>query len=190
MIAKILIVDDDPAVPAALRRALHKQPYEVLSATSAREALRMLGATPVDVVISDEEMPGMQGTGLLNKVRELCPDTIRFILTGKATLSVALQAINAGGVSRFLLKPCNAAELIVAIRQELEKRDLMAAARQLLKKVKHQSAMLHDLEAEYPRITDVHRDSDGAIWLDDISGDVASLLAEIYREIEMKPMDI
>jgi two-component system, probable response regulator PhcQ len=140
MIAKILIVDDDPAVPPAIRRALHKQPYEVLGATSASAALQVLDATPVDVVISDEEMPGVRGTNLLKKVRELYPNTIRFILTGNATLSVALHAINAGGVNQFLLKPCNPAELIVAIRQELEKRDLMVAARQLLKKVKHQSA--------------------------------------------------
>jgi len=184
MTQTLLIVDDEPAVLDGLTHVLRKHPYQILTATSAQQALEILAATPVDVVIADEVMPGKRGTALLKEVREYYPDTVRFMLTGKATLSVALDAINEGGVSRFFLKPCDNVELTIAIRQELEKRDLLIAARRLLGKVKGQSALLDRLEEEYPSITEVRRDADGAVLLDDFSGDLPTLVSEIYKQLD------
>lgn len=103
----ILLVDDDPNVLAGLSRALRSQHYEIICANSAEEALKMLCSLSVDVIVSDEQMPGMSGTALLRKARSLYPDTMRFILTGKATLPVAVQAINEGGISRFFFRSGN-----------------------------------------------------------------------------------
>jgi DNA-binding NtrC family response regulator len=126
----------------------------------------------------------MSGAALLRKVRSLYPDMIRFILTGKATLPVAIQAINEGGISRFFMKPCNHVDLAISIRQELEKRELILAARKLLQKVKRQSALIEQLEKEYPRITRVWRDEDGAVLLEDVGGDAGALMSEICRHLD------
>jgi DNA-binding NtrC family response regulator len=180
----VLIVDDDPNVLAGLGRALHKEGYEIICADSAESALKTLRSIAVDVVVTDEQMSGMPGTALLETVRKLYPDTIRFILTGKASLTVAVRSINQGGISRFFVKPCNHFVLSVAIRQELEKRDLIVAARRLLQKFKQQSELIRQLEKDHPQISKVRRDEDGAVLLGDVGGDVSALMAEICRQLD------
>ena len=134
----VLLVDDEPNVLAGLQRALRKEPYLIFSATSAEMALVVLQARTVDVVISDQDMPGMRGADFLAKVRQEFPDTVRFMLTGKPTLEVALQAINAGAISRFFTKPCNPLELAITIKQALHQRALMLEAKRLLRVTRKQ----------------------------------------------------
>ncbi|HTY63248.1 MAG TPA: response regulator [Acidobacteriota bacterium] len=184
MSALVLFVDDDRNILDAVSRALRQEPYEIQKATSAEEALRMLSRIPADVVVTDEQMPGMSGTAFLSRVRELYPDTVRFMLTGKATIDLAINAINSGGITRFFLKPCESMELSVAIRQALEQRQLMLAARRLLEKTKQQGALLERLEKSHPNITHVDRDEDGAITIQDIAGDPESLIREICAHLE------
>jgi signal transduction histidine kinase len=119
----VLVLDDEPNILAGLRRALHKEPYDLLCASSADAAFDMLHSRAIDVVISDQDMPGMTGTVFLTKVRQLYPDTIRFMLTGQATLEVALQAINDNAVSQFFTKPCDHATLAQSIREALEQQE-------------------------------------------------------------------
>ena len=83
---KVLFVDDEPNGTKALKRALRREPYDILSAGSADESLEMLERESVDVVVSDENMPGMTGSEFLAVVYEKYPDTIRIILTGHASL--------------------------------------------------------------------------------------------------------
>jgi two-component system probable response regulator PhcQ len=104
---RVLFVDDEPHVTESLKRALRKEPYEVLSANSADEALEVLARQPVDVVISDEKMPGMQGSEFLAVVCKQYPETIRIIMTGHGSIEAAIRAINEGEIYRFLTKPCN-----------------------------------------------------------------------------------
>lgn len=169
----VLLVDDEPYVLSSLRRALYTEPFEILCANSAKEALILLQAKLVDVVISDQDMPGTPGTALLAEIRRSYPDTIRFMLTGKATLEVAMAAINEGAISRFFTKPCNDVDLAVTIRQALQQKELAAAAKRLLQTVESQAAELTRLEQQYPGITKVDSDSDGVIIAepDDISID-------------------
>ncbi len=107
----VLVLDDEPKLLSGLKRALRKEPYELLCATTADEAFAILHERPIDVVISDQDMPGMTGTVFLAKVRETYPSACRFMLTGKATLDVALQAINDDAVRQFFTKPCDPATL-------------------------------------------------------------------------------
>jgi DNA-binding NarL/FixJ family response regulator len=102
---KVLLVDDDEAVLSALEDALHQEPYEVLTTRSGEEALSLLQRTSVDVVVSDEEMPGIRGSELLALVREKHPETTRLLLTGHATLDSAMRAINEGQVFQYVTKP-------------------------------------------------------------------------------------
>jgi len=183
---KILLVDDDPNILTGLSRVLGDEPYEVLAASSGDEAIAILEDTPVDVVIADQDMPGMKGTELLSRVRAAHPDTVRFMLTGKATLDVAIQAINDGAISRFLTKPYNGVDLAVTIRQALQQKGLMAEAMELLRTVRRQSAVLRELERAHPGITRIERNEHGALLIADIPTDIDELISECRKELAGK----
>ena len=136
----VLLLDDEPKVLSGLKRALRKEPYEVLCATSAEEALTLLQERPIDVVISDQDMPGMTGAAFLAQVRQTYPATSRFMLTGKATLDVALQAINEDAVKQFFTKPCDPATLAQSIRNSLHEK----ALEQALERARQQELELKD----------------------------------------------
>lgn len=167
MMARILLVDDDPRVTQALQRIFHHQHLDTFSATSAKEALGILEKQPIDVVISDESMPGMGGTEFLTIVRERYPHTIRMLLTGHASLDTATRAINEGHIARFLTKPCNPHELAITVRQALEQRQLLLENTRLMKALKSKSELLERLETEHPGITDLELDDSGAIVIDE-----------------------
>jgi len=187
MYHKILLVDDDPGILTGLSRVLNDEPYEVITASSGDEAIAILENTPVDVVVADHDMPGMTGVELLSRVYRSHPDTVRFMLTGKATLDVAVRAINEGAITRFLTKPCNGVDLVVTIRHALIQKDLAAEARGLLKKVRAQSAALQDLERRHPGITQVKRDGRGATTIDEIPEDLDELIQACRKELGGKP---
>lgn len=117
--AQILLVDDDPSVLSGLRRVLRGQPWHVLCATSAAEALAICERERIDVVVSDNNMPEAKGIDLLEAVRQAHPHTARFMLTGQVSLGLALDAINRGAVTRFFEKPCDGRELVAAIHDVL-----------------------------------------------------------------------
>jgi len=83
----VLLVDDEPNVLTGLQRALRKEPYELLHASSVHEARTILRNRSVDVVIADQDMPDLVGTVFLAEVHREFPATERFILTGKSTCS-------------------------------------------------------------------------------------------------------
>lgn len=166
----VLFVDDEPHFTSALQRALRHEPYRILTAHSAARALEIMHKEPVDVVVSDERMPGMSGSEFLAVVRRLHPRTVRILLTGYATLDAAVKAINEGEIYRFLTKPCHAKDLAQIIRQAL-------AIRRQMDRAKMDDAgfassndtleILSELEQHYPGITQMKMDETGAIVLDD-----------------------
>lgn len=183
----VLLVDDEPNVVEGLMVGLRREAYRVVTANSGADGLELMSRVAVDVVVSDEQMPGMQGSEFLAKVRELYPNTTRIILTGQASLQSAIRAINEGGVYRFLTKPCNPTDLAHTIRQALQLRDLSLQSARLLDTARRQHAVLEELELEHPGIGNVDIESDGTITLSDV-GDVESLMGEITAE--MKRFDL
>lgn len=177
----VLLVDDDQNILDGLRRSLRKENYKTLCATSADQALELIRSQPVDVVVSDQDMPGTKGTELLAMVHNEFPDTIRFMLTGQATLEVAIQAINQGAISRFFTKPCNLTDLAVTIQQALQNKVLLAQANRMLKKIQAQSEIIHQMEKESPGITKVKRDAGGAIIVETEHTDFEVLMKEIDK---------
>ena len=163
----ILVVDDHKIIRDMLENTLSRESYTVHCADSAKEALKILSQEPIDVVISDEVMPGMTGTQFLAVVRKIYPDTIRIILTGHESLESAMHAINEGEIYRFFTKPCNLVDLSVTIRQALQQKDLKKENKRLAKIVEQQSYSIKKIEKKYPGITKVKRDSGGAIIIDD-----------------------
>lgn len=170
MSGTVLFVDDEPRFTGALQRALRHEPYRILTAGSAAQALEILDRESVAVVVSDEKMPGMSGSDFLAVVRRQHPRTVRILLTGCATLDAALKAINEGEIYRFLTKPCPAKDLSVIIRQALAIRREMDKAKEgtnVSEKAADPLGILSELERRYPGITQIKMDETGAIILDD-----------------------
>jgi DNA-binding NtrC family response regulator len=182
----VLLVDDEPIVIDGLTRALRHEPFEFLRASSGATARELLARRHVDVVISDEQMPGMSGSQLLSIVRREHPHTIRMILSGQSNLETAVKAINEGEVYRFFLKPCNPDELAFTIHQALAHKRLEDQSRRLLRKCERQSAMLARLEQDSPGITKLDLDRHGAVMVNesDAEADVDDLLAAIERAMK------
>jgi DNA-binding NtrC family response regulator len=181
---RVLLIDDEANVLAALKRALMEEPYEVLTATSGDEALRIMATQCFKVVVSDERMPGISGAEFLAKVREQYPATIRILLTGHASVESTMKAVNSGEIYRFFTKPWNDHELILALRSAIEKFDLEAERRRLLATVKSQASELRGLEQRYPGITCVEKDDLGAVLLPEISDEeIESIIRTCSREL-------
>jgi two-component system probable response regulator PhcQ len=180
---KVLFVDDEPQVTHALKRTLRKEHYVILTANSAREALEMLAHTAIDVIVADEHMPGMAGSDLLALVRHRHPRTRRIMLTGHASLEAAVRAINEGGISRFLTKPCKDTDLTCAIAQALHQQACCPEHASVAPHAPPASALRAELEQESPGITAVPRDASGAIVLDDADVDLALVMQAIERAV-------
>ena len=116
----VLLVDDEESILNSLRRLLRGQPYDLLLATSGAQALEILAQQPVNLVVSDARMPGMDGASLLAHVRERFPATARIMLTGYADPAAIIKAINDGQIHRYISKPWNDEELLLILRQSLE----------------------------------------------------------------------
>jgi DNA-binding NtrC family response regulator len=179
----ILCVDDEPYILDALKRVFFDKQVVVLTATSANEALQLLSEHEVKVVITDECMPCMSGAELLELVRLHYPDTIRIMLTGHASLTAAIAAINKGEIYRFFLKPWDDSELEFAVQAALEKYNLEAENRRLLAIIRRQALDLKLLERQFPGIADLDRDEQGRIIVSEITQEE---LERIIRECEEK----
>jgi len=162
----VLIVDDETATREILKEAFCREAYTVKVARSANEALALLALEGIDVVISDEKMPGLSGSEFLSIVRKRYPDTIRVILTGHANLESAIRAINEGEIYRFFTKPCNVIDLAVTVRQALQHKEALKERERLQKIVEQQSAIIEDIEKQHPGISSVKRTASGAIIID------------------------
>jgi len=114
----VLFVDDDPAILVTFPRMLRREPYEIVVAESAAKALAILDSRPVQVVVTDQQMPGMRGTELLERVHERYPLTVRMILTGEPGSSTVIEVGRT--VQHVLRKPASADEIKRAIASALE----------------------------------------------------------------------
>lgn len=163
---KILLVDDSPNVLKALQRAFRAEGYTMLTAESAQEAMAVLEKEAVDVIISDENMPGISGTELLRLVKERYPDTVRIMLTGLTDIEVAKNAINNGEIYRFFNKPWDDFELLISVRHALQQKTVERENARLKSIVKTQEETFKQLEEQYPGITQKRVAEDGAIIID------------------------
>lgn len=162
----VLLVDDEPNFLNSMVRSLRREDFILYTANSGQDALALLQENRIDVIVTDEMMPGMHGSDLISIVREQYPDIMCILLTGFASLDAALKAINNGEVYRFLTKPCEVADLAMTITTALQQKHLIAESRQLVKEIQDKDNFIKSLEKKHPGITDVKRDEDGAIIID------------------------
>jgi len=130
----ILFVDDEPEIVESLRLTFADE-YLVLTARSGEEALAVVKGQEVGVILADQRMPGMTGIELLGQVKALQPDTVRMILTAYTEVEVLLNAINTGEVYRYLTKPWERADLVAAVRQAVERYELLRENRRLFQEL-------------------------------------------------------
>ena len=185
--SKLLLVDDEPNLTSALVRSLDRSQFEIFTTDSAQKGLMILAGNEIDVVVSDERMPGMTGSQFLSEVRKQWPQTIRMILSGQADLEAAVRALNEGEVYRFLLKPCHPKELQMTILQGLQHKKLVEQSRRLLQEHQKTQNLLDELEKANPGITKIDMDDDGVIDMESYdagNGDnVESLLEDLEKEM-------
>ncbi len=131
---RILIVDDDPNLLAALSRQLRGK-HDVTTAEGGKEGVETLQKRgPFAVIISDMRMPEMNGIQFLTRAQELYPNSVRMMLTGNADIETAMHAVNEGNIFRFLTKPCQRETLYWAIDAGIRQYRLVIAERILLEK--------------------------------------------------------
>ena len=118
----VLLVDDDEDALTLIKRALAKDGNRILTARNAHEALEMLGQHQVDVVISDQSMPGIPGVEFLQRVKALSPRTVRMMTSGYSDFRFLTEAVNKGEIFRFLPKSLTEEELRADVREALRAR--------------------------------------------------------------------
>ncbi len=180
----VLLVDDEPHLLESSRHVLRREPLHVLTAHSGEAALRVLSEERVDVLITDEHMPGMSGTDLLRRTKQEYPGVIRILLTGAPSLDMAIKAINEGEVFRLLTKPCGPVDLVSTIRNALMLKRLAHASTRVLAKANHQREVMRRLERSHPGITHLERDESGAIMLDESMMEVDDLIGKLDELLE------
>ncbi len=119
----VLLVDDEAEFRELLAKRLAKRKLRVLTAGEAGEALRLLEANPVDVVVLDVRMPGMSGTDALREIKARLPAVEVLMLTGHAQLDVALAGMEAGAFD-YLLKPVDLDALLYRLQDAYRKKRL------------------------------------------------------------------
>lgn len=122
---RIMFVDDEERILRSLAMQFRRE-YEVLTESDPRRALERLKNERVQIIVSDQRMPQMSGAELLAQAREIAPDTLRILLTGYSDLDAAVEALNNGGIFRYLTKPWDQQEMAFTLRQAAQ-----IAARQL-----------------------------------------------------------
>ena len=133
MDATLLLVDDEENILRALGRLLRGEGYRILTASGGEQALQMLAGNEVQVILSDQRMPGMSGSEMLYHAKELYPDTVRMVLSGYADLSSVTDAINRGNIYKFLIKPWDDELLRANIREAFERYELGRTGAQFTK---------------------------------------------------------
>ncbi len=111
----LLIVDDEAQILSALKRSLRREGYEIVAVESAAAALRILDERCVDVILSDQKMPGMSGVQLLARAAEMRPDIVRMLITGW-TDEIPPERLKEIGVCALVTKPWDDAKLKATLR--------------------------------------------------------------------------
>ena len=154
MPATVLLVDDEPRVLDSLE-ALLAMEHRVLRADRPEIALERLRGHDVAVVVSDQRMPGMTGTELLTRCREVAPDAVRILLTAFTDTDTLMESINAAGIYHFLLKPWEPTELRHVVGRAVEHRRLSREREVLLGDLAAKNA---ELERALARLRDAQDD--------------------------------
>ena len=132
----ILIVEDEVNMARTLAKILRRRGFTVDVAGNGHEALAAMGGADFDVVVTDLNMPGMDGMTLLSKMKERELSPVTLVLTGHGTIQSAVEAMRLGAWD-YLIKPCHPDDLLLKVQQALETRDLRRQVNRLQTELRH-----------------------------------------------------
>lgn len=166
----ILIVDDDDSVARSLARTIKTIGHDVIYAPDAETAMEKVekAASPFSLMIVDQQLPGMTGSDFFEKVRDIYPDSIRFLLTGFSNLNAIIASINRGAIHFYIQKPWKTEDLMDAINMGVRKFEQIIENQRLFQLAKDQNEKLLELSRELKIKTETNREE----------------LSELDREIE------
>ena len=107
---KVLFVDDEVNILNSIRRVTIGEKFETLIATNGEKALEIFNENEISIIVTDMRMPKMNGLELLEKVKEISPNTIRMVLSGYAQIPQVIATVNKVGVFKYITKPWNTEE--------------------------------------------------------------------------------
>lgn len=157
----VVCCDDDPDQLGASARVLRSEPIHLVTTQAPADALQLLSTTHVAVLVSDYEMPGMNGVELCAAARERSPETVRILLTGRGTFDTAVSGINEGEVFRFLSKPVTPDRLRRAVAAAVARHREIVATVATRDALVRRERMLAELEHDFPGITRRRLDEEG-----------------------------
>ncbi len=158
----IVCVDDDPEVARTLARTLKRENLKPMSTTEPEEALEWVLENDVAVLLSDFEMPTMNGIELSAHVKRLRPTTVRILMTAHVTADTAVRGINTGGVFRFVPKPFDLGQLATIVHEGVDHHKELAAVAHERDHVVRRERIMTNLENKFPALTTPSRALDGA----------------------------
>lgn len=144
---KILIVDDDEVYRDVLKDAIVQEDTELSLAASGEEAIGILESSPHDILITDLNMPGIDGLTLIKKARQLYPDLVALIITGYGSLESAVDAIRSGAYD-YIQKPFRIDEVAVSTRNAIDRVRMLRERQALLEELEKAYLRLQQLEGE------------------------------------------
>jgi response regulator RpfG family c-di-GMP phosphodiesterase len=143
----LLFVDDEANILSALKRLFHPCGYRIFTAERGAQGLEIMERESVDLVISDMRMPEMNGAQFLAQVNQRWPETVRILLTGHAEIKDTIDAINQGHIFRYISKPWEDNDIILAVKQALYQKNLEKNNNRLEALTSKQNEELKDLNA-------------------------------------------
>lgn len=174
---KLLLVDDEPNILAALRRLLRQDGYAITAETDARVALTRLESEDFDVIVSDQRMPEMTGVEFLRRAKQLRPHSMRIVLSGYTDLDSVTSAINEGAIYKFLTKPWDDEQLRDHIATALRHKYLEDDNRRMSDELRVVNARQQELNAQLAALVHEQRNS---LFRDET---VLQTLQDVLREI-------
>jgi PAS domain S-box-containing protein/diguanylate cyclase (GGDEF)-like protein len=153
----LLLVDDEDNILAALKRTLRRDGYHIVTACNAAEGLQRLTEHEVDVIVSDQRMPGMTGVEFLRRAKDLYPHTVRMVLSGYTELQSIIDAVNEGAIYKFLTKPWDDERLRAHVAEAFQQKGMADENRRLSAQVESANADLAGLNARLEHLLEQQR---------------------------------
>lgn len=145
---QILCVDDEENILKSLERMLRLKNYQVFTALSGPEGLKILEKEQIDLVIADQRMPEMNGSEFLRLAREMRPGCVRIMLSGYSDFESLTKAINEGEIFRFISKPWEMDELFEIIEQALNQNRLVHVVGNLVKNICEMTELTNNITVD------------------------------------------
>ncbi len=174
----LLVIDDEPSILSSLRRQFRRN-YQVHIAHSAQEGMEVMKAHSIQVIISDQRMPGMNGAAFFNQVKNDYPDATRLLLTGYADIQAVIEAINDGNIYRYITKPWDPTELDTIVREAFVRHNLIVRNKELVNQLREANRDLEKrVRARTVELTELNRQKDHMIGIvaHDLRGPLGNIM--------------